>query len=91
LPLPLQDDGDGEPLGTVHDTTSMPSLRRTLSRDGSDNATDHSADDLGHEAAAEDPPTPSRHGSVRAVQAFQIFLSCMITSDCDTFIRSLPG
>uniref|UniRef100_A0A453KSU9 Uncharacterized protein n=3 Tax=Aegilops tauschii subsp. strangulata TaxID=200361 RepID=A0A453KSU9_AEGTS len=77
-------DGDGELLGMHHDSPDpmmAPSLRRTPSRDDSDNATDHSVEDFGHEGAAEvgssavvqllqdveeDPPTPLHDGSVCA-------------------------
>ncbi|CAM0943254.1 unnamed protein product [Alopecurus aequalis] len=66
----LHGDGDGESFGSMHDTT-VASLRRTPSRDGSD-----SAEDSGQEAnegpsavvqplrhVEEDPTTPSHHGS----------------------------
>ncbi|XBH69956.1 hypothetical protein VPH35_097720 [Triticum aestivum] len=77
-------DGDGELLGMHHDSPDpmmAPSLRRTPSRDDSDNATDHSVEDFGHEGAAEvgssavvqllqdveeDPPTPLHDGSEEA-------------------------
>ncbi|XP_044949882.1 U-box domain-containing protein 33-like [Hordeum vulgare subsp. vulgare] len=74
-------DGDGELFGLQHDSRDpmmAASLRRTPSRDDSDNAEDHSVEDFGHEGAAEggssavvhslqdvdeDPPTPSHDGS----------------------------
>lgn len=80
--LTLHGDGDGELFGMHHDSPDpimAASLRRTPSRDDSDNASDHSVEDFGHEGAAEggpsvvvqllqdveeDPPTPSHNGSV---------------------------
>ncbi|VAI32316.1 unnamed protein product [Triticum turgidum subsp. durum] len=77
-------DGDGELFGMHHDSPDPmveASVRRTPSRDDSDNATDHSLEDFGHEGAAEgglsavvqllqdveeDPPTPSHDGSEEA-------------------------
>ncbi|KAM3257370.1 hypothetical protein ACQJBY_049587 [Aegilops geniculata] len=82
--LMLHGDGDGELLGMHHDSPDpmmAASLRRTPSRDDSDNATDHSVEDSSHEGAAEggssavvqllqdveeDPPTPSHDSSEEA-------------------------
>ncbi|KAM3275214.1 hypothetical protein ACQJBY_043897 [Aegilops geniculata] len=82
--LTLYGDGDGELLGMHHDSPDpmmAASFQRTPSRNDSDNATDRSVEDSGHEGAAEggssavvqslqdveeDPPTPSHDGSEEA-------------------------